>query len=81
MYSHEKISLKIKSYASQKDVKSKLAILYLFETRWTLHAFIHIFDSFENNVFLDPDQLVLQSQLPQNPDPEADPKIVFHCLP
>jgi len=29
----------------------------------------------------DPDQLVLQSQLPQNPDPEADPKIVFHCLP
>ena len=43
---------------------------------------IEIFDSnFENNNFLDPDQLVLQSQLPQNPDPEADPKIVFHCLP
>ena len=36
---------------------------------------------FENDIFLDPDQLVLQSQLPQNPDPEADPKIVFHCLP
>ena len=43
---------------------------------------IEIFDcNFENNNFLDPDQLVLQSQLPQNPDPEADPKIVFHCLP
>ena len=47
---------------------------------------LHLFDSiirlyFENKNFLDPDQLVLQSQLPQNPDPEADPKIVFHCLP
>ena len=43
---------------------------------------IEIFDSnFENNNFLDPDQLVLQSQLPQNLDPEADPKNVFHCLP
>jgi len=29
----------------------------------------------------DPVQLVLQSQLPQNLDLEADPKIVFHCLP
>ena len=33
-----------------------------------------------HKMFLDPDQLVLQSQLPQNLDPEADPKKMYFTV-
>ena len=66
----------------QKDAKDQG--LYLLGKKYWSYYRAKVFKSVETitiTSFLDPDQLVLQSQLPQNLDPEADPKNVFHCLP